>query len=177
MRLSWIRQPARFRSESGQATTEFALIFIPLMMVVGGIIYFGIGLNYWLDMNRVANQGARSAAVDNWPNQCARTETSCTQSYPTCSNATGVLKNGSRASLQDVLRCSARNNPAVEVCYPGKTAGASPPAGPTIGDPVRVTLTAPYKFWFVRSVHIQLTARATMRLEQLPKLQIGGPCT
>ena len=37
------------------------------MMVVAGIICFGIGLNYWLDMNRVANQGARWAAVDNWP--------------------------------------------------------------------------------------------------------------
>ena len=73
MRLTRFRDNARMRDERGQATTEFALIFIPLMMVVAGIIYFGIGLNYWLDMNRVANQGARSAAVDNWPAQCART--------------------------------------------------------------------------------------------------------
>ena len=174
MRPSWIRVPARFRGESGQATTEFALIFIPLIMVVAGIIYFGIGLNYWLDMNRVANQGARWAAVDNWPSQCARTETSCTQSYPTCSSTTGVLKTGSRASLQDVLRCSARNNPNVTICYPGKNAGAAPPTGPTIGDPVQVKLTAPYKFFFVNSARITLTARATMRLEQLPNLQTGG---
>ena len=174
MRPSLIAERLRRDRESGQATTEFALIFIPLIMVVAGIIYFGIGLNYWLDMNRVANQGARSAAVDNWPNECARTETSCNQSYPTCSNTTGVLKDGSRASLQEVLRCSARNNPTVTICYPGKTGGAAPPSGPTIGDPVQVKLTAPYKFFFVNSVRITLTARATMRLEQIPKLQTGG---
>ena len=62
----------RKNDESGQAMVEFALILFPLLMVVAGIIYFGIGLNYWLDMNRVANQGARQAAVNNWPNQCPR---------------------------------------------------------------------------------------------------------
>ena len=39
----------------------------PLLMIVVGIIQFGIGLNYWLDMQRIANQGARWAAVN-----CAR---------------------------------------------------------------------------------------------------------
>ena len=152
--------------ESGQAMVEFALIFIPLIMVVGGIIYFGIGLNYWLDMNRVANQGARSAAVDNWPAQCLRTETSCTSSSTSCAT---VLAAGSKATLQNVLRCSARNNPTVTICYPGKTAATA-----TVGDPVQVKLTAPYKFFFFDSVRITLTARATMRLEQLPELQSGG---
>ena len=66
--------------ESGQATVEFALILVPLLIIVAGIIYFGIGLNYWLDMNKVANQGARWAAVNNWPPQCDRTQTSCTSS-------------------------------------------------------------------------------------------------
>ncbi|HKN43862.1 MAG TPA: TadE/TadG family type IV pilus assembly protein, partial [Propionibacteriaceae bacterium] len=149
--------------ESGQATAEFALILIPLLTVVGGIIYFGIGLNYWLDMNRAANQGARSAAVDNWPAQCARTETSCTNSSSLTSCST-VLAAGSRAKLQDVVRCLPRNNPTVSICYPGKTALTA-----TIGDPVKVTLTAPYKFFFVKSIRITLTASATMRLEQLPK--------
>lgn len=154
--------------ESGQATVEFALIFLPLMMVVAGIIYFGIGLNYWLDMNRVANQGARWAVVDNWPSQCVRTETSCTSSNSGTSCST-VMATGSRAMLQDVLRCSPRNNPTVSVCYPGKTAGTA-----TVGDPVQVTLRSTYKFFFINSVRITLTSRATMRLEQVPKLQTGG---
>ena len=168
MRLTWFRDNARMRDERGQATTEFALIFIPLMMVVAGIIYFGIGLNYWLDMNRVANQGARSAAVDNWPAQCVRTQTSCNNSSSATACGT-VLAAGSQAKLQDVLRCSARNNPSVTICYPGETAATA-----ALGDPVQVTLSAPYKFFFVRSVHINLVARATMRLERDPQLQTGG---
>jgi Flp pilus assembly protein TadG len=173
LRARTAAQLPRQDPESGQATVEFALILVPLLIVVAGIIYFGIGLNYWLDMNRVANQGARAAAVDNWPAQCARTETSCTNSNGTTACST-VLATGSRAKLQDVLRCSPRNNPTVTICYPGKTAGAAPPSGPTVGDPVQVKLTAPYTFFFVNKVRITLTAKATMRLEQKPKLQTGG---
>jgi Flp pilus assembly protein TadG len=157
----------RHDPERGQATTEFALILLPMLTVVAGIIYFGIGLNYWLDMNRVANQGARWAVVDNWPAQCLRTDTSCTNSTPTTPCST-VLAAGSNAKLQDVLRCSARNNPTVKLCYPGIS------GTPTKGDPVQVKLTAPYRFFFINSVGITLTARATMRLEQVPKLQSGG---
>ena len=29
---------------------EFALILVPLLILVVGIIQFGIGLNYWLDI-------------------------------------------------------------------------------------------------------------------------------
>jgi Flp pilus assembly protein TadG len=169
MRPTLIGEHPRRDRESGQATTEFALIFIPLMMVVAGIIYFGIGLNYWLDMNRVANQGARWAAVDNWPSVCPRSTASgysCTSTYPTCSQ---TMAAGSQAKLQEVLRCSPRNNPSVTLCYPGKTAATA-----AIGDPVQVTLSAPYKFFFVNSVRINLVARATMRLEQKPTLQTGG---
>ena len=46
MRPTLIERLRRDR-ESGQATTEFALVFIPLIMVVAGIIYFGIGLSEW----------------------------------------------------------------------------------------------------------------------------------
>jgi Flp pilus assembly protein TadG len=172
--------------ESGQATTEFALIFIPLIMVVAGIIYFGIGLNYWLDMNRVANQGARWAAVDNWPAVCPRDiATPPTPGYACTSSSSStpcanVMAANSKARLQDVLRCSARNNPDVTLCYPGNTRATA-----TLGDPVQVKLTAPYKFFFVNTVRITLVAKATMRLEQVPKVQdttgqtgSGGPsCT
>ena len=136
MRHAKIRERLRRDPESGQATTEFALILIPLLIVVAGIIYFGIGLNYWLDMNRVANQGARWASVDNWPAVCPRDTTPPTPGYScTSSNSTTpcaqVMTAGSLSMLQDVLRCSARNNPTVTVCYPGETAASA-----TVGDPV-----------------------------------------
>jgi hypothetical protein len=144
-------------NERGQATVEFALILIPLLALVGGIIYFGIGLNYWLDMNRVANQGARWAAVNNWPPVCARGSASCNASPPTCS---AITAGGSNAKLQDVLRCEARNNPDVKICYPGKDPVGVGSAGPRRGDPVKVTLTAPYKFFFIDRVGITLSATA-----------------
>ena len=186
MRHAKIRERLRRDPESGQATTEFALILIPLLIVVAGIIYFGIGLNYWLDMNRVANQGARAASVDNWPAACPRDTASpptpgysCAQPYSACDATTGALKPGSKASLQAVLFCSLRtNNPAnncqpgkvcVTLCYPGETAASA-----TVGDPVQVKITQPYKFFFVNTFQITLTAKATMRLEQVPKVQSGG---
>ena len=169
----------RFRrlrgDERGQATTEFALVLIPLLALVGGIIYFGIGLNYWLDMNRVANQGARWAAVNNWPPQCLRTDnpdppysgTSCDVNTSTCTQALGATSPfHTRARLQDVLRCQTRNpSTTVAICYPGVALGSE-----DRGDAVKVKLTAPYKFWFVDSLRITLTATAVSRLEQKPTL-------
>jgi Flp pilus assembly protein TadG len=160
---------------------EFALILIPLLMLVGGIIYFGIGLNRWLDMNRVANQGARQAVVNNWPPQCVRNETpgyNCNSSNSTTPCST-VMAANSAARLQDVLRCQTRANATVTICFPGKNPGQSPPNGPTTGDPVRVQLTSPYKFFFFDSFRVNLKANATMRLERRPMASItagaGGP--
>ena len=84
--------------ESGQATVEFALILFPLLILVVGIIQFGIGLNYWLDMKRIANQGARWAAVNNWPAQCPRSTQvgyTCNNTPPTCA-ATLAAGSGQR---------------------------------------------------------------------------------
>ena len=157
--------------ESGQAMVEFALIFFPLMVLVAGIVWFGIGLNYWLDMQRIANQGARWAVVNNWPPECQRTATTCTQTPP-CAGATRT-----NVKLQDTLKCMAitkglQDGVTVSICYPNTTNDA--------GDPVRVTLRQPYKFFFMDSIRITLTAKATMRLEQPPtmsKISSDGACT
>jgi Flp pilus assembly protein TadG len=159
--------------ESGQATVEFALILFPLLMVVSGIIYFGIGLNYWLDMNRIANQGARWAVVNNWPPECQRTATTCTQMPASCTASRTNVK------LQNTLKCMAiskglQDGLVVDICYPNTTHDA--------GDPVRVRLRQPYSFFFLDSVGITLTAKATMRLEQPPTMSKitpdnGGVCT
>ena len=143
--------------ESGQAMVEFALILLPLLMIVSGIIYFGIGLNYWLDMNRIANQGARWAVVNNWPPECQRTDATCT-TQPACTGAART-----KVKLQDTLKCMAttkglQDGVKVDICYP---AGNNDP-----GSPVRVRLRQPYKFFFLDSIGITLTAKATMRLEQ-----------
>ena len=141
--------------ESGQAMVEFALIVFPLLLLVGGIIWFGIGLNYWLDMQRIANQGARWAAVNNWP--------------PTCPRGTKNTLNGGAgctgtSTLQETLKNQLLTNglqegTTVEVCFPSTSKN--------IGDPVKVHLEAPFKFVPILGLGtITLAASAEMRLEQ-----------
>jgi hypothetical protein len=155
-----IRLQPRLSSEEGQATTEFALILFPLLILVTGIIWVGIGLNYWLDMQRVANQGARWAAVNNWPPDCPVGAQSC----------------ASPDTLQESLRRMAiagglERSVVVSVCYPS---GTDDP-----GEPVRVVLSTPFELVPILGIGtIQLRADATMRLEQDPTLITGAvsPC-
>jgi hypothetical protein len=146
--------------ESGQATTEFALILIPLLLVVVGIIQFGIALNYWFDMQRIANQGARWAAVNNWPPDCPRGSTSC----------------GTPNTLQETLKRQIQTKglssaATVTVCFPD--AGSK-----DVGAPVKVHLQAPFKFQAIMKLAtITLGANATMRLEHSQDPLRGGLIT
>ena len=67
VRANASRAPRRAERESGQALVEFALILPLFLLIVVGIIQFGVALNFWLDMQRIANQGARWAVVDRYP--------------------------------------------------------------------------------------------------------------
>src|SRR5918992_2099973 len=62
--------------ERGQALVEFALILPLFLILVVGLIQFGVGLNFWLDLNRLANQGARWAVVNCNPASAKVCETS-----------------------------------------------------------------------------------------------------
>ena len=102
------------KSEDGQAMVEFALILLPLLLIVAGIIQFGIALNYWLDMQRAANQGARYAAVNNWPPDCPRGSAvgSCGdwQGTPAKTLQQYIIDHAIADGLQDSV--------VVEICYP-----------------------------------------------------------
>ncbi len=138
------------RDERGQALVEFALIAPLFFMLVIGVIQFAVALNFWFDMNRLANQGARSAAVNCGPatgNQCG-------------SNLVSYL-------TQQVI--SSGDNPSVEVCYVPPTDPAPGGWTPSAGDAVRVRLKERYRLQSVVNLaKIDLTATATMRLEQDP---------
>ncbi len=58
------RRRGRFRSERGQAAVEFALVVPFLCLIIVAILHFGKVMNYWLDLNHVASEGARLAAVN-----------------------------------------------------------------------------------------------------------------
>ena len=140
---------------------EFALILFPLLLLVAGIIQFGIALNYWLDLQRVANQGARWAAVNNWPPDCPRGSASCPA--PNTLQETLV-----RQAIADGLQASV----TVEICYPS--------GSEAIGEPVRVRMQTPFTFVPILGIGtINLRGDATMRLEQQPDLitNEAGTCS
>ena len=120
-------------------------------MLVVGIIYGGIGLNYWLDMQRIANQGARWAAVNNWPPDCP-------VNASTCPSPNTLQESLERMALSRGLEGTVN----AEVCFPT--------GNKNVGDSVRVRLTAPYNFFFIDSFQVELVGEATMRLEQEPDL-------
>jgi TadE-like protein len=149
--------------ERGQALVEFALILPLFLMLVVGVIQFAVGLNFWLDMQRIANQGARWAVVNEYPG--------CPRSGP---NAPCT------PTLQQYLaseRVAKGENLDVRVCFPGAS---------TVGNPVKVIVKQPYNFLSVvtfflpgNSLSFDLTADATMRLEQEPGRYAAngsGPC-
>ena len=153
--------PCRHTRESGQAMVEFALVLFPLLLLIAGIIQFGIALNYWLDMQRIANQGARWAAVNNWPPDCPRGSTSC------------ASPNTLQQTLQrQMLTKGLQSNPttSVQVCYPSGTK--------LTGDPVRIQIRSTFDLLPILGVgSLDLKAKATMRLEHTQDPLKGGLIT
>jgi len=162
---SGVSERLRREPESGQAMVEFALILIPLLILVVGIIQFGIGLNYWLDLNRLSNQGARWAAVNAYPG--------CGTPFPTSDPNT--LSCGTTTSLQRYIACQRLPNalkPTVTISFPDGASANKP------GDPVKGEVTSPFTFRAImRLGTINLTARTTMRIEQEAKRYQAGPFT
>lgn len=154
------RRSASTTPESGQAVVEFALILLPLMIIVVGIIQFGIALNYWLDLNRLSNQGARWAVVNAYPD-CG---------LPSTDNDPNTISCGGTTSLQQYIACGrlpGALRPTVSISFPN---GSS-----DVGNPVRVTISTPYTFRaIVKLGTITLSARTEMRLEQEPGRYTAG---
>jgi Flp pilus assembly protein TadG len=58
-----MRNRAAIRSERGQSLTEFALVLPLLMLVLFGIIQFGITFNNYISLTDAVRSGARKAAT------------------------------------------------------------------------------------------------------------------
>jgi Flp pilus assembly protein TadG len=128
------------RSESGASAVEFALLLPVLMMVLFGIIEFGLALYRQAILTNASREGARLGIV---------------QSVPAITNAQ------INAAIDNYL------TPAGIV--PGDV-NRTIIAGGVTGTPVRVTLTLPYNFSVLPGLTsvapmITLTARTEMRHE------------
>jgi hypothetical protein len=144
---------------------EFALILFPFLLLVVGIVQFGIALNYWLDMNRLSNQAARWAVVNAYPD-CG---------LPSSDNDPNTLScgGGTVPSLQEYIACQRLPNalkPTVDISFPN---GSS-----DVGNPVSVRVSSPYTFRAIVELGtITLSARTEMRLEQEPQRYAAGSDT
>lgn len=155
-RRSRPRGPLRVlrRDERGQALVEFALVALPLFLIIFGIIDFARALNYYNDLTQLAGQGARAAAVNANPDNSAASGVSI---------QTQLLQNLDSPEMQAI------HNPAwTNICI------ASPLPVQT-GDPV--TVTASYQFHFIPLIHsaaITLSASQTERFEALSPNYVAG---
>ena len=62
MRIQWQRKP-RWRDERGAALVELSLAIVVLLILVFGIVTFGLILSFKQGMTQAAAEGARAAAV------------------------------------------------------------------------------------------------------------------
>jgi Flp pilus assembly protein TadG len=147
------RRQSRFGSEDGQSAVEFALVVPLLCLVVIAILHFGKVMNYWLDLNHVASEGARKAAVNTF------TTDGGYETYIRGRLETEELRTGGTTSIP---------SPAtVAVCLP---------EGSDVGDPVTVQVAVNYALPFIGTT-VPLRGTATMRLEQPADYAGGGACS
>jgi hypothetical protein len=146
--------------EEGQALVEFALIAPLFLLLVAGIIQFGVALNYWLDMQRIANQGARWAVVNSYPG--------CPRSGPDAPCSPTLQEYLASAPVSGGLA------PTVQICFEEQNGS---PSGAAVGDPVTVRLTSQFDFVpIVQIGQLELRGVATMRVEQPPTRYTATGC-
>jgi Flp pilus assembly protein TadG len=140
------------RCESGQSAVEFALVVPFICLLVLALVDFGKGVNYWLDANHLASEGARLAAVLG------------DQPEPGGDLKQWIQQQAETTELRDGT--GSVTSPA-QVCI-------SFPDGREIGKPVTVTVTASYQWIpFAGGGTFNITGSSTMRLEQLPTYADG----
>ena len=131
---------------------EFALVLPLVMALLLGIFDFGRALNYWNDANQMAADGARFAAVNRNPGGT----TENFQNWLRKQADTGELYNGSQnvtIPVRVCVRFKDTNGDAITT---------------NAGDAVEVEVHAKYSLLPLVDfgTHLNITGRATMRLEQ-----------
>ena len=126
---------------------------VPLLcLIIVAILHFGKVMNYWLDLNHVASEGARKAAVNTF------TSDGEYETFLRNRLETAELRTGGTSSIPAPS--------TINVCLP---------EGGDVGDPVMVQVAAAYSMPLIGKT-ITLRGRATMRLEQPADFAGAGTC-
>jgi hypothetical protein len=78
-----IKVTKKLKSERGASAVEFAIILPVLIMLVFGIIQFGVAYNKYISLTHAAREGARLAAVGVYEEDPAAFEQKVRNSAPT----------------------------------------------------------------------------------------------
>jgi hypothetical protein len=146
---------SRLRGESGQGVVEFAMVVPLLCVLVLVFVDFAKAMNYWLDLNHVAAEGARKAAVSEYPTAGEY------QTYIREKLETNELKSGGTDSVPSAAD--------IAICLP---------EGGDVGGPVTVQVKVGYDWIpFIDTGMFGIKGTATMRLEQKAKFSAVGTCS
>jgi hypothetical protein len=146
---------SKLGGESGQGAVEFGMVVPFICVLVLVLVDFGKAMNYWLDLNHIASEGARKAAVNTFPTAAEY------QTYLRNRLETTELKTGGTESIPTAA--------TISICLP---------EGGDVGDPVTVRVAVDYRWIpFMSHTDWKLRGTATMRLEQKADYSAVGTCT
>ena len=142
------------KKSDGVVLVEFALLLPVLLLILFGIMSFGLAFNYWIDETHLTREAARYAAVDHNPG-------------PEETLQASILGQSDTTELEA----------GAELCieYPPNADGSG--SAGQVGDPVRATMTYDHTFIpFLGIGTVEIRASATMRLEAPPS-DVAEDCT
>lgn len=149
------------RDERGTAMVEFALVALPLFLLVGGILDFARAMNYYNDMTQLAGQGARAAIVAGNPDGTAPNDATSVQCQ--------LIKNYTTSN--ELKGSTATDGLQVQILDPNQATQPST-VNPIPGAPLQVKTTFGFQFIVplvkigIPGATLDLSTSSTMRVEQ-----------
>ena len=136
----------RLHEQHGTAMVEMALVMPILLLIVLGIVDFGRVMNYWNNVNQIASDGARFAAVNSNPGTTSAPAFPDFRQWLRAQAETGELRDGvvaggTPADCPDATNstCSQSVTSKLNVCVD------SPTGQPlTVGNPIRIRVESSY---------------------------------
>jgi Flp pilus assembly protein TadG len=163
----------RLHAQQGVAMVEMALVMPILLFLVLGIVDFGKAMNYWNNVNQIASDAARFAAVDKNPGDDLSPAITDFRQWVRSQAETGELKDGvlaggNPAACPDAMSetCSQSVTSKLKVCV------ESPTGQPlTVGNPIRIRVESSYNLIPFLGEQTQfgsvaIKGAAVMRIEQ-----------
>jgi Flp pilus assembly protein TadG len=157
-----VRRRGATRNERGAALVEFALVVPILLLLLFGIVEFGIAFNDYISVRNGSREGARAAVVNDVKNAPSCTINGGTVSPPAAPTSAGDATNA--------IVCKTKNRIGLDESQVKVKVSV---AGTSIGDTVTVCASVPVQTLSGLLAPIMsgkvLTSNVTMRLEQVPK--------